>query len=456
MIKFKHTQRLQNHILIYLFFHGLFQILVGPIQIFGPDEQGYLNTFNRLYEKRLEFPQAAGGWITTPLISLRVLYFVPKLLSLIGFDELLALRLWSILLSMLGLAMLQKFYKKYNQTYSVVISLVFFIPSIFIWFSLALREVYIFLFMVLTIIGFNGIYEDKRRNQFFFIMLIGLIGLISTKNYLWVVIVIALFITVSLLTLIERRNLKSTIMVLLAMLLSFLFYLSTASNYQINFFLNANAFEVGERSGESISRIEYKSDDGKSQVIEINGDTTLIMLQKSLSENPNLVFNKVIKFIGFDSKINQMYSERVKKSFKGKYHQIQNELDIEVKPGKLNDPKGLFLSIRNFLFYPAPWQQNLSFTARILSLESLLWSALYLLMLYKIFQIRICIFKKENLPLKPVMILSCTILFGLILLSAITEVNLGTAFRHRSILITPLIMIYSVSSYFSKKNSTLT
>ena len=32
------------------------QIIIGSIQIFGPDEQGYVNTFDNLYKKEISFP----------------------------------------------------------------------------------------------------------------------------------------------------------------------------------------------------------------------------------------------------------------------------------------------------------------------------------------------------------------------------------------------------------------
>jgi amino acid transporter len=90
-----------------------------------------------------------------------------------------------------------------------------------------------------------------------------------------------------------------------------------------------------------------------------------------------------------------------------------------------------------FVFGNIPFMQSgESLFRTIASIESPLWWLFYSLVIFALLS-----YKKRNWLENPILIYSLVLTFGYIVMSAITEVNFGTAFRHRSILVIPLIFI---------------
>ena len=81
-------------------------------------------------------------------------------------------------------------------------------------------------------------------------------------------------------------------------------------------------------------------------------------------------------------------------------------------------------------------QSGESLFRTIASLESPLWWLFYALVVFTLFS-----YRKRNWLENPVLIYSLVLTFGYVIMSALTEVNFGTSFRHRSILVIPLIFI---------------
>ena len=73
----------------------------------------------------------------------------------------------------------------------------------------------------------------------------------------------------------------------------------------------------------------------------------------------------------------------------------------------------------------------------ISSLESPLWWMLYALVIFQFYRLRRVKFWQD-----PSILFTLIFLAGEIAFSALVEVNLGTSFRHRSILLIPLVFLY--------------
>jgi hypothetical protein len=99
-----------------------------------------------------------------------------------------------------------------------------------------------------------------------------------------------------------------------------------------------------------------------------------------------------------------------------------------------------------FLTQPIPFLTDHDFMFLVASIESPIWWILYALTLLKLIQFGITRISKE-----PVVLTIVFFLLGFILLSAITEVNFGTAYRHRSVIMMPMLFIYASITQLEKK-----
>jgi hypothetical protein len=117
--------------------------------------------------------------------------------------------------------------------------------------------------------------------------------------------------------------------------------------------------------------------------------------------------------------------------------EINNDTGHIIKPGNLSNLASLIQPSLLFVFGNIPFMQSgESLFRTIASIESPLWWLFYSLVIFALLS-----YKKRNWLENPILIYSLVLTFGYIVMSAITEVNFGTAFRHRSILVIPLIFI---------------
>ena len=191
---FNRTKRVltENRLIcFFIFIHTIFAIFLGRLFAFAPDEAGYLYTFNNIYGNSTDpNAQYSSGWIATPKIFLWIAYLPAKVIDIIGVPDYLSIRLLSILLAAFSLYLLKgildrsMFGRQFSQKF---IFIVFFIPSIFLWTSIGLRESFILAETTFFLIGLNFLVQEKNK-QAFILLFTGSFGLLSTKNYLWVLL----------------------------------------------------------------------------------------------------------------------------------------------------------------------------------------------------------------------------------------------------------------------------
>jgi uncharacterized membrane protein len=108
-----------------------------------------------------------------------------------------------------------------------------------------------------------------------------------------------------------------------------------------------------------------------------------------------------------------------------------------LKPGKLHNPASIVKPALLFMFGPVPILIHGGIALNTVSFESPLWWLLYAMVLYRLIR-----YKRNRYWQDPLFLLSATYFLSLVAISALVEVNLGTSFRHRSILFIPLIVMY--------------
>lgn len=182
--------------------HTAFAILLGRLYALAPDEWAYLSTFNNLYgSSKIANPQYNSGWITAPKIFIWIAYSPAKILNMIGVPDYLAIRMLSISLATFSLYFLLDMQKRSNsqsKLRQIAIFAVFLIPSVFLWTSVGLRESFIMAETTAILVGINFIIHGKNRRGAFLLFL-GSYGLVSTKTYLWVCLILALIISCAIL-----------------------------------------------------------------------------------------------------------------------------------------------------------------------------------------------------------------------------------------------------------------
>jgi hypothetical protein len=461
---------------IFAILHSALAIGLGRLFAFAPDESGYLYTFNNLYGNSADpNPQYQSGWITAPKAFLWVAYLPSKLLTLLGMPDYAAIRFLSIALTLFSILMFRNIYLKTsnlkkNSDYWIFAA--YLIPSVFLWTTVGLRESFIIAEITAFLVGFNYLWAGRNIKGAVLIA-IGSYGLLSTKSYLWLCLVLATLICCGIIFF-QRASKKLMIRLLTAgILIPLALFACTTSVYALSFILKSDITETGNRSGDSITQIyvdesgntggigggkpskgdnqeekpgdnqEEKPGDNQEEVklITFHGDFTLVALYFYLQDNPNSILTKVMSVTNIKTKVEQIWSEKLKLGLI--YKDVEAGSDSSslnghiLTPGKIDRPLSMGRPAFVFLFGPFPLIGDPGFAAAVASFESVLWWLLYLALAFQFFR-----FRRSKLLKDPTMILSVIFTLGFIAFSALVEVNLGTSFRHRSVLLVPIIFMF--------------
>ena len=440
---------------LFAILHSVLAIGLGRLFAFAPDEGGYLYTFNNLYGQSVDpNPQYQSGWITAPKAFLWVAYLPSKVLTLLGVPDYAAIRFLSIALTLISILMLRKVYFKVsNQTKNSDkwIFAAYLIPSVFLWTTVGLRESFIIAEIAAFLVGFNYLWAGKTIKGAALIA-IGSYGLLSTKSYLWLCLMLATLICCGVIML-QRVSKKLILKFLTAgLLIPLVLFACTTSLYAISFILKSDITEPGKRSGDSITQI-YVDGSGNPSVIggtnqeeevkliTFHGDYTLVALYFYLQDNPNSIFTKIMSVSKLKNKVEQIWSEKIKLGLI--YEDVDSGSDTSslnghiLTPGQIDNPFSMAWPAFVFLFGPFPFIGDPGLAAAGASYESPLWWLLYMALAFQFFR-----FRRSRLFKDPTLILSVIFTLGFIAFSALVEVNLGTSFRHRSVLLVPIIFMF--------------
>jgi hypothetical protein len=429
-------------VLTFFISHVILAIFLGRFFAFAPDEQGYLNTFNNIYKLPIdeEAHQGQSGWITAPTVFLWIAYLPAKILNSIGVPDYLSIRLLSIVMTSVSLLLLLRMNQNVQKLRKIsenVIFFSFFIPSIFLWTSTGLREAFLIFEITVFLLGLNYLFLRKHKKSVTLIF-VGSYGLLSSKPYLWVLLMMSL-IVFSVGHLILRTHKKRIVILITAGFIApIILFAGTTSQYALSFLFGLSTTEAGARCGDSISRIE---DSGES--LTFKGDYTLIALRFHLIENQDSFFTKVFVLLNLDKKVESLWAEKLQSGVISKRSTplgCDNTYFLNsgtLKPGVITEPWTMLWPAFVFLAGPFPLIGEPGIAATIASFESPLWWLFYALVIYQFYK-----FRRSKLFRDPAIIFTLIFLAGEIAFSSLVEVNLGTSFRHRSILLVPLVFLY--------------
>ena len=431
--------------LLVLFFglHLLLATLLGRFFSLAPDEFGYLQTFSNLYSQTLVNPQSSSGWIMAPTSFLWIAYMPAKLMTLVGMPDFLAIRVLSAMLTTAAIALIISLHpnskiKQKNQVINTF--LIFSIPSVFLWSTLGMREPFLFFEVSLILVGYSK-FNERHQNRYLFPIFLGAYGMICTKNYLWACFSISLLITILAIFFFNKNFSGALRVIIVAVLLPLAVFSATTSGYALDFLFNSSIQSAGERSGDSISEIEIpknsSTNSGAPSKITFHGDFSLVELNRFFKDNPNSNITKISEFTGFAKYITNRFIRQSKIALEDSNATVvvdNSSLNSYViQNASLTNPISFLVPTFLFLMGPIPFVGQPSFAIQFASLESPLWWLLYFYFIKQLWKSRnLNVFRDSGILLAAVFVI------GVIAFSAIVEVNLGTSFRHRSLLVVPL------------------
>lgn len=378
---------------------------------------------------------AYTGFSAFDPVLLRILLSPTLLLAELGFGNLAALRLTSIILSSISIVILYRVTIKgqsRNIFYYLIAFLIIF-PSWFIWNTLGLREPYLIFSIMLITIGLEKLRVNQHSKGVILIILALFIAF-NTKFYLTIAILFGLFFYIIVLFAIRQQIIKKisvgtySLLTLVAGSLS-LVILSFIPTGAINAIPSTN-FNL---TTSSVIDIPKNSEDKNSE----NRGTTMIAFSECLKVNESVLISSLNRFV---FKI-QTEGPTVTPESDSDSSNSAVTKKFYVNKELLKAPSGLTRGIALFpagaslyLFHPSIYDSGL--LQKLSGIESTAVLALILLNFLLIIRNR----RLSILQLRSSLFHIPFSIF-LILLGMATEVNVGTILRHKEMVLMSLFII---------------
>jgi hypothetical protein len=427
-------------ILVITSLHLAFIVIFDKVTAFAPDEANYIGVFNNLYKSDFSL-EGYLGWQEGSINALRVIYLPAKLLEVIGFSDFYSVRFLSVFYSTLSLYLLLKLAPERRILSFPVkfwIASAYFIPSVFVWSSLGLRES--FIFFSYTAIFFLLLNPQGLSFRIRFLLLIATSTFfLISKIYLFGLFLFSLAFSLTLLSFSKKKTEGSTLALLSSLLLPLLMFPSIAENIVVGAKTTFEAKQISSTSTPTSVGTGIGTGTGAGTV-PVRGQT-LHFLNEQFDRNP------ILSWFSTATGIRSFFNEKAESAFlpAGSKELYENTALLQTQRASLQDPKSLALGAYNFLFVPTPFVDNGSFFLNIQSFESFIWYFYYLILILLLIGLI-----RGKYYLNFATILSCLFTLGFIVLSALIEVNDGTSVRHRAVLIMGILVMLAT---FERKQS---
>jgi hypothetical protein len=177
----------------------------------------------------------------------------------------------------------------------------------------------------------------------------------------------------------------------------------------------------------------------------------LIAIREYLADHPNSPLATAFSTFGVTAKLDKIWNEKITEGLISTGKEVgldSSSLNSHIlEPGSIKDPLSILRASLIFLFGPIPFYGEPGIAAAVAALESPIWWVFYAYVFFKILKNR-----KANLLRDQSLLLCALFMLGFIIFSSLIQVNLGTAFRHRSVLLVPLTFIAVRVGQLNKHN----
>jgi len=460
--KFSNFSFYQYFFTAYIGLHVTFSILLGNITAFAPDEGLYKGIFSKLYSEGftsdvLGFSGAWEPW-------LRLLYLPAKLLTYIGFSDLLAVRFFSISCSALATVLLIKMAKENgrdDRVFKAAIVSISFIPTVFLWSSIGLRESFLYL-EISAILYFLSRTKDNIDIRNLTGLAISVYSLSMTKNYIFILFLFAFVPTLFVFSFIKRERFFTHFLILIIAVMPLAFnpeLVPAISSYFKGQVTKVDTIEIGDinndgrcdsfepcanSNGNGNSNGDGNGNgNGNSNGIEdaetaeyvATGGMTVHALLGELKRDPNAILARIASVLGITAKLEDISKSAIVVATDKSV--IENQKKLSLQQAGLKKPLQVLKSSAKFLLIPFIFIDNGSLFLNIQSIETPIWLFIYGLFFVGFFQL-----VRRQREFDYAVMVATLFALEFVAISALTEINVGTALRHRSLLLIPILVIW--------------
>ncbi len=451
-IKFSNFSFYQYFFTAYIGLHVTFSLLLGNITAFAPDEGLYKGIFSKVYS--VGFTSDVLGFSGAWEPWLRLIYLPAKLLTYLGFTDLLAVRFLSIGCSALATFLLIKMAKdngRDDRVFKAAIIAISFIPTVFLWSSIGLRESFLFL-EISAILYFLSRVKDEIDMRNLLGLTLSVYSLSMTKNYIFILFLFAFIPTLLVFSFIKRKRFITHILILSIAVMPLAFnpeLVPAISNYFKGQVTKVDTIEIGDIdnngrcdsfepcTGGNGNGNGSGSGSGNEDPVGYvaTGGMTVHALLDQLKGSPNTIVSRIASALGITAKLEAISKSAIIIETDKSVEENQKKLSLQ--QAGLKKPLQVLESSAKFLLIPFIFIDNGSLFLNILSIETPVWLFIYGLFFAGLYQLA-CRRREFDYA---VMIAT---LFALefVAISALTEINVGTALRHRSLLLIPIVVIW--------------
>jgi hypothetical protein len=447
-LKFSNFSFYQYFFTAYIGLHVTFSLLLGNITAFAPDEGLYKGIFSKLYSKGFTSDVLGFGGAWEPW--LRLIYLPAKLLTYLGFSDLLAVRFLSIGCSTLATFLLIKMAKENgrdDRIFKAGIIAISFIPTVFLWSSIGLRESFLFL-EISAILYFLSRVKDEIDLRNLLGLILSVYSLSMTKNYIFILFLFAFIPTLLVFSFIKRKRFVTHILILSIAVMPLAFnpeLVPAISNYFKGQVAKVDTIEIGDinndgrcdsfepcansngngNGNEDVEKVDYVA----------TGGMTVHALLDQLKGSPSTIIARISSALGITAKL-----EAISKSatvVETDDQVVENQKKLSLQQAGLTKPLQVLESSAKFLLIPFIFIDNGSLFLNIQSLETPIWLFIYGLFFVGIYQLA-----RRRREFDYAVMMATLFALEFVAISALTEINVGTALRHRSLLLIPILVIW--------------
>jgi hypothetical protein len=162
---------------------------------------------------------------------------------------------------------------------------------------------------------------------------------------------------------------------------------------------------------------------------------TIHALLATLQNDPNSFAARIASAFGITSKLSSIVKNSI--VLENDKEVVTNQKNLALQQAALKKPNQVLKSSVRFLLIPLIFVDNGSLFLNIQSIETPIW-----LFIYGLFFIGTYLVIRRRRELDYAVAVAIIFAFEFVAISALTEINVGTALRHRSLLLIPILVIW--------------
>jgi hypothetical protein len=273
-----------------------------------------------------------------------------------------------------------------------------------------------------------------------------------TKNYIYILFLFATLITLILFTFINRKNFVNHLLVLSLTLLPLAVnptLIPAISNYLLGQVEKVDTIEFGDINNDgrcdSFEPCTSGNDNGNGNGngngnedpvdYVATGGMTVHALLGELERDPNTIVARIANAFGITAKL-----EAISKSaivVQTDKSVVENQKKLSLQQAGIKKPLQVLESSAKFLLVPFIFIDNGSLFLNIQSIETPVWLFIYGLFFVGLYQLA-----RRRREFDYAVMIATLFALEFVAISALTEINVGTALRHRSLLLIPILVIW--------------